>query len=331
MHETAPFMTIAVVIPYFQRTEGLLIRALQSILAQRDVDDVRIVVVDDSSPVPARDEVATLGASRFPIEVIVQANGGPAAARNRGLGSLAADVRRVAFLDSDDAWTEEHLSHAHRALDAGHDFYFSDLYQPGQTVGGFARAGRIVVDAHPAIGEGTTLHSYRGDMFDQIISGNVIGTSTVVYDFERFRTQRFDEAFFSAGEDYLFWIACARAGARFCFSSSIEVQYGYGVNVYAGSGWGTDGYLCRIQNEMRYRKRLLELGLTPTQRQLIDAKIATLRYEFADDVVHRVSHRKPLPLAILREQWKLDPQTLMKLPINAGQIVARRIRGQPAP
>lgn len=320
-------MSIAVVIPFFQRTEGLLTRALTSINAQRDVDGVQIVVVDDASPVPATAEIAALGHSRFPVTVIPQINGGPAAARNRGLDSLDASIRRVAFLDSDDAWTEGHLKNAVTALDAGHEFYFSDLYQPGQTIGGFARGGRISVEAHPTIGSGGVLHSYAGDMFDQIISGNVIGTSTVVYDFARFRSQRFDEAFFSAGEDYLFWIACARAGARFCFSSDVEVSYGYGVNVYAGSGWGTDGYLRRIQNEMRYRKRLLDFGLSASQHKLIDAKIATLRFEFADDVLHRISHRKLLPLPILREQMRLDPTTLLMLPIHAGQIVARRIKG----
>jgi len=321
-------MSLAVVIPFFQRTEGLLGAALASILAQRDVEDVRIVVVDDASPVPAAAEVARLGATRFPIAVVVQPNAGPAAARNRGLDALGADVHRVAFLDSDDAWTDGHLANATRALDDGNDFYFSDLYQPGQTVGGFARAGRIDVDAHPRIGTDGTLHRYVGDMFDQIISGNIIGTSTVVYDFDRFRAQRFDEAFFSAGEDYLFWIACARAGARFCFSSSIEVQYGYGVNVYAGSGWGTDGYLRRIQNELRYRKRLYDFSLTRGQRRLIDEKIRTLRFEFADDIVHRLSHRKPLPMAVLRAQLFLDARTIVELPIHAGQIVAKRIRGR---
>lgn len=320
-------MSLAVVIPFFQRAEGLLVHALQSVMAQSGIEDIRVVVIDDASPIAARDEVARLGSARFPIEVIVQQNGGPAAARNRGLDLLASDVRRVAFLDSDDVWTERHLANANEALDAGHDFYFSDLLQPGQTVGGFARAGRIASDAHPAIGSVGVLHSYAGDMFDQIISGNVIGTSTVVYDFDRFRTQRFDEAFFSAGEDYLFWIACARAGARFCFSSAVEAQYGYGVNVYAGSGWGTDGYLLRIQNEMRYRKRLLKLGLTAAQHDLIHAKIRKLRIEFADDIVHRVSHRKSVPLDVLKAQFKLDPMTLTTLPIHAGQMVARRIKG----
>lgn len=321
-------MSIAVVIPYYQRASGLLVRALQSVLAQRDVNDVQVLIIDDSSPIPAVDEIARLGEPCFPISVVVQANGGPAAARNRGLDALGNEVDRVAFLDSDDLWTEFHLSNAVRALDAGHDFYFSDHSQPGQNIGAFARAGRIDNDDHPSIGSDGLLHTYSGDMFDQIISGNVIGTSTVVYDFDRFRGQRFDEAFFSAGEDYLFWIDCTRAGARFCFSSAIEAQYGYGVNIYAGSGWGTDGYLRRIQNEMRYRKRLLDFDLSPQQRSMVDAKIRKLRFEFADDVLHRLSHRKSLSMHLLGDQLRLDPATVFALPINAGQLVAQKLKGR---
>ena len=320
-------MTIAVVIPFFQRKPGLLERAILSVRAQRDIAGAHIVVVDDASPVPASDEVSRVGSTtRFPIEVIRKPNGGPASARNRGLDTLRPEVKRVAFLDSDDVWKEDHLIHATCALDAGHDFYFADHYQPGQEVSAFNRAGRIVVAEHPRIGSTGTLHSYVGAMFDQIIMGNIIGTSTVVYDFERFKTQRFDEAFFSAGEDYLFWIACARAGARFCFSSDVEVQYGYGVNVYSGSGWGTEGFLARVQNEMRYRKRLLAFDLSREQRRFVNERIATLRVEFADDILHRLNHRTPLPMQVLWDQLTLDPMTLLALPVNAGHLVARRIK-----
>jgi hypothetical protein len=78
---------------------------------------------------------------------------------------------------------------------------------------------------------------------------------------------------------------------------------------------------------MRYRKRLLDLDLTPAQRAFVDAKIRTLRIEFADDILHRLSHRNPPPLEVMRAQLKLDPMTLMTLPIHAGQIVAQRIKG----
>ena len=323
-------MTIAVVIPFFQRQEGLLAQSIRSVIAQRAVDDVRVVVVDDASPVAADSEIERLGPQTGPvrIEVLRQANAGPAAARNRGLASLGADVTRVAFLDSDDVWTEGHLANASRALDAGHDVYFSDLYQPGQTVTAFARAGRMAGVQHAPIAGSDALFTYRGDMFDQIIRGNVIGTSTIVYAFDRFRAQRFDEAFYSAGEDYLFWIALAHAGARFCFSAEAEAHYGYGVNVYAGSGWGTPGYLRRIHNEMRYRKRLLTFDLTAGQRAFVHERIGALRREFASDVVHRVTHRQSIATDLLWDHFRLDPMSLVALPHHAGQLVADQIKAR---
>jgi succinoglycan biosynthesis protein ExoW len=322
-------MTIAVVIPFYQKTEGLLLHALQSVAGQTGCDRPQVVIVDDQSPVSARAEVARMPdiAAALDITLVEQPNAGPAAARNRGLDALGPTVTRVAFLDSDDAWTPRHLQHATQALDAGFDFYFSDLYQPGQTVSGFERAGRMQLDAHPPIGDDPVVRAYTGDMFDQIVRGNIIGTSTVVYALDRFRAQRFDEAFYSAGEDYLFWIACARAGARFAFSSEVEVHYGYGVNVYAGSGWGTPGHMRRIQNEMRYRKRLLGFDLDDRQRRFVNEKIAALRRDFAGDVVHRVTHRQKVPIDLLRAQFKLDPMTLFALPHHAGQLVAQQLKG----
>ena len=306
-------MSIAVIIPYFQRTPGLLARAIGSVMAQKDIDDIHIVVVDDESPVSARSELATLGATPFPISLLEQANAGPAAARNRGLDAVASNARYVAFLDSDDIWSESHLAQAARSLDAGYDFYFSDFYQTGQNVPAFTRAGKIDVADHPVIGENGPTHAYTGDMFDQIITGNVIGTSTVVYNVGRFRNQRFDERFFSAGEDYLFWIDCARAGARFCFSSDIEAYYGYGINIYSGSGWGSEGHLRRIQNEMRYRKRLIDFGLDARQLALVSSMILKLRADFARTVLHRLSHRKSLPLRIVGTQLRLDPATTIAI------------------
>ena len=119
-------MRIAVVIPYYQREPGILLRALRSVEAQEGiegVDDVVVVVIDDASPVSASDELARWeGQRRFSIKVIQQPNGGPASGRNRGLDGLEENDRYVAFLDSDDEWMPMHLAHALRALSAGHDF-----------------------------------------------------------------------------------------------------------------------------------------------------------------------------------------------------------------
>ncbi|MDB5935955.1 MAG: glycosyltransferase family 2 protein [Massilia sp.] len=149
----------AVVIPFYQRDSGILIKAVHPILAQTlSANQIKIIIVDDASPSRARDELAHL-ADR--ITIIEQANSGPAAARNKGLNSVPGDVQFVAFLDSDDAWAPEHLENARIAL-GGNDFYFADHYQLGQTIGAFARAGRIDPSEHPAIGRSGNLHRYKG-------------------------------------------------------------------------------------------------------------------------------------------------------------------------
>src|SRR5262249_37804258 len=93
---------IAVVIPYFQRTPGVLARTLNAVFAQ-DVDAaIEVVIADDGSPVPAANELAGLStANQARTRVIARRNGGPAAARNTGLANVAAENDFIALLDSD--------------------------------------------------------------------------------------------------------------------------------------------------------------------------------------------------------------------------------------
>ena len=321
-------LRIAVVVPYYQREPGILVRALRSVEAQEGVDDVAVIVVDDASPIPASEELARWeGQRRFPIEVIQQPNGGPASARNRGLDALGDNDRYIAFLDSDDEWMPRHLAHALEALSAGHDFYFSDFYQPEQTVSAFRRAGRIDPARHPMICGSDFLHRYEGDMFDQILTGNVIGTSAVVIDRRTLGDIRFKEDLVQAGEDYVFWMTCARRDARFCFSAEVEAHYGAGVNVYSGAGWGTENHLKRVHHEMKYRKLVLnDPSLSAQQRRFVEAKITDLRHEFAAGLINRVTHRRPIDWAGLKAQALLDPRTMVDLPVVAGSEAAARIK-----
>lgn len=139
-----PFSAIGVVIPYYQREAGILARALRSVARQRDVQDVLVVVVDDSSLAPAARDITEIQEGfPFPIEVIVQPNAGPGAARNRALDALAGRVHYVAFLDSDDEWSDDHLACALLALHQGFDVYFADHLQLNAEVSAFRRARRI--------------------------------------------------------------------------------------------------------------------------------------------------------------------------------------------
>ena len=214
---------VAVVIPYFQRKAGVLHRALASVVAQRDCSmAVEVLVVDDSSPIPAESEVNSIQwPPNIRVRVLRQANAGPGSARNMGLDALPPTARYVAFLDSDDEWSTDHLARGTAALEQGFDLYFANHYQLGQEVGAFERASRINIANHPPLPGGTNLHAYNGDIFNQILTGNVIGTSTVIYRLENFKDIRFRTDLTTAGEDYLFWMTLAKAGARVTFSSQI--------------------------------------------------------------------------------------------------------------
>lgn len=277
---------------------------------------VHVVVVDDASPVPANGEVESLGDLFFSIEVIFQENSGPGGARNTGLEHAPQGTRYIAFLDSDDEWDSSHLQRAVAALKAGYSFYFSNHYHLGQSIGAFERAGRLDLSKHiELVDAGTGIYGYQGDMLDQIIRGNIIGTSTVVYDFQRCPEKRFRIEFANAGEDYLFWMELVRDGVKTAFSVQCEARYGHGVNIYSASGWGTEQHLLRIHNELKYRKTTeILFSLTAHQQAHLKHCIDELRAGFARDLLHRLAHHKPLPLETLRAHIRLDPLSFAKLP-----------------
>ena len=129
---------VTVIIPFFQYRRGSLVAAVRSCLEQRHVQALSVIVVDDGSPLSARQELAELSdRENSRVSVIEQPNGGPGSARNRGLSALPDDANVVAFLDSDDQWDQDHISNALVALAAGADFYFSDYLPLGSIVSTF--------------------------------------------------------------------------------------------------------------------------------------------------------------------------------------------------
>jgi glycosyltransferase involved in cell wall biosynthesis len=90
---------ISVIIPTFNRAK-LLVEAVDSVLAQRDVpEEVEIIVVDDGSTDNTCEVLETLAGK---ICCIRQEHSGVSRARNLGISKAGGEW--IAFLDSDDLW-----------------------------------------------------------------------------------------------------------------------------------------------------------------------------------------------------------------------------------
>ena len=93
--------SVSVVIPCFNAAEDLE-HAVQSVLDQ-NVPKAEILIVDDGSTDGSVAVAEQLARQHASIQILRQAaNGGPAAARNKGLRK--ASGRYVCFLDADDAY-----------------------------------------------------------------------------------------------------------------------------------------------------------------------------------------------------------------------------------
>jgi succinoglycan biosynthesis protein ExoW len=329
---------IAVITPHFQRMPGLLARALASAFEQTVGSRVLPIVCDDGSPVPARDEIASLPAAwRARVVLVEQTNAGAGAARNRALDSVPEGTRLVAFLDSDDTWRADHLANAEAALAAGHDAYFADWCSfnfPGTT--NFTRIGALDAQAHAPVPDAPHARELGVSPLEHIVrdGGGVIQTSTVVYRHDRHPTLRFREEFYN-GQDFFFWMDLGERGARFVFSTSVDADNGEGVNIYQGAGWGTERSLQRLRNELFVWTSVRRFyRLTDGQRASNRRTIRNLQAGVVRDVLHRLRRRQPVRLALLRDIVGMDPSILalapwvpMRVLLDRGRAALARAAG----
>lgn len=305
---------IGVVIPFYQTRQGILSRALASAESQSLAQRCVVYVVDDESPFSAADELAQLPAfEHIDVRVIRQKNGGAGKARNTGLDNLDNNIRYVAFLDSDDAWHDNHLEVAISTLEAGYDAYFSDHYAAlYPDISNFSRIGTLDVPQHTLLNEHQHSYAMTISMIDHIISdgGGVIGTSNVVYRHHQFPKLRFREEFYN-GQDFFFWMDLSDQQAKWCFSTQITCTCGTGLNIYSGSGWGTKNSLRRIRNELFvWTSAERFYTLSPTLKRANAKTINHLQESAVRDILHRIRHLKPISFQQASDIFKMCPSTL---------------------
>jgi succinoglycan biosynthesis protein ExoW len=313
---------IGIVVPFYQRTPGLLARTMHSIVTQRTDSELLVVLVDDASPVPPEPELTGLPAFHGEIVLKRQPNAGPAAARNTALEVLAGQVDHVGFLDSDDVWAPGHLERAERALAAGADFYFADYQRANTAQTEFQRHGLIGRFTQSLPGSPDILE-HTGDLIDTLLRFHV-GTGTIVYDHRGFADLRFPPDYRNAHEDTLFWLAIARRARRVMFSEACVMQCDVGVNVYAASGWGSPRELCRLRDEVAFCARVLaDYPLTPALRALMTQQRTANRADAARAMVHQATHGFP-GWECVRRYLAEDPGVLGQIPGTLARVLWRR-------
>jgi len=281
-----PALRVGVVIPFYQRRSGLLIDAVRSALGQTGVLPPAILVVDDQSPLSAADELIGLTeVERTHVTIITQPNGGPGAARNKGLDALPADIEAVAFLDSDDRWTPGHLANAAAAIAAGADLYFTD-YIPLASDRSTFEICDLRPEAAARIESGSNIFRFPGDLFDALLKRSPVGTSTVVYRRSAAADVRFPTGF-HFGEDVYFWMTLATRARLVMYSTDQEAVYGSGVNIAAGATWGTPHQLRRDYHDFAFHKAIARgFPLTAGQRTWNDRWMTEMARSFAANLLH---------------------------------------------
>lgn len=107
--------SVAAVIPAYN-VAAFICDTLDSVARQERLPE-QIVVVDDGSTDDTAQRVRDWSRDRgIAVELLVQENRGPGAARNAGI--LRAEADLIAFLDADDVWLPNHLITLGRGFDA---------------------------------------------------------------------------------------------------------------------------------------------------------------------------------------------------------------------
>ena len=104
MKEHAPRQpVVSVIIPAYNSAR-FITECLKSVAGQKGDIPIEIIVIDDGSSDDTREKVRAFGG----VRLLEQENAGPSAARNRGIAAATGEF--IAFLDSDDLWTDDKLA-----------------------------------------------------------------------------------------------------------------------------------------------------------------------------------------------------------------------------
>jgi succinoglycan biosynthesis protein ExoW len=227
--------TFTIIIPFYQREDGILRRALAAVFAQ-SFQDFDVIVVDDQSPYAAEDELKPLSRDqRARIRIIRQANAGPGGARNTGLDHVPAATRFAAFLDSDDVWRPDHLRNAHDAMQSfGADCYWASIHGGEEFDYHFGIADLERSEQALRLSDRPLLIEIPDLAGVMLKNWAFLHMSCMVIGRPLIEKVRFDAALRLAAEDVLFFCDCMLAARRIVLCGEAGALRGEGINIFHG-------------------------------------------------------------------------------------------------
>lgn len=250
---------ISVIVPTYDRGHCVA-EAIDSILAQIPPAH-QIVVIDDGS---TDDTQAVLARYGDRIEVIAQANAGPAAARNAGLARATGDW--IAFLDSDDLWRPGRLARlaADLARDDARDavLHVADLRMTGA---GYDRGLFELRGLDIPQGETRSLPPARA--FALAMAGLFLSSAAVRVDAAR-AAGGFPHGMAVSEDAYFFCIVALTGAALFAAEPLAEVRRMDGDAVAAVDLFRTDPLAAYGFRQRRF-DMLLDHPMPPPMRDLV--------------------------------------------------------------
>jgi succinoglycan biosynthesis protein ExoW len=261
------------------------------------------------------------------VTILRQPNGGPGAARNLALDRIAADTAFIAFLDSDDAWTSNHLNNVAAAFATGADFYFADHQREEDPQSRFPQCA-FRPDGEPvAGGDGTIFWCDARTLSRAIVMRSPIGTSTVAIRRDKIVKTRFTTWLRTAGEDSIFWLEMLRTNIKVACGVTLEAALGRGVSVFNHRGWGNVAALRTVLDEMRsqlhlHRNFALDRGLAAQ----IKMRCRALDQTFCLNLLGCIRRGNWPPPGLVFTYLRQRPLAPLRLPAAAARAIWQKMR-----
>lgn len=315
--------TFTIIIPFYQRDDGILRRALASAFSQT-FEDFEVIVVDDQSPYSPADELAPLTEpERARITVVSQQNAGPGGARNTGLDHVAAETKYVAFLDSDDIWTPDHLENAFTAMQTlGGDCYWASIEGGEEFDYHFGIAALEQIEGARRLMEKPLVLDVPDVAGVMVNNWAFLHMSCMVIGRPLIETVRFDAALRLAAEDVLFFCDCMLAARKILLCADAGALRGEGVNIFHGVDNASPEFLKQQFITWMALDRLeSRFSARPREIATIKAHKSQARKQALWSQVGLLRQRRRPDFALLARWLLQDPRLLQSaLQLAAGKL-----------